>query len=80
MTKTEVEVITSVQRRRRWSAAEKERLVAASLGVNGWLRWTRKVRQRGRRWLMDRTAGKEASRSNLLREAPAESAIDELQA
>jgi transposase len=26
-----IEVITSVQRRRRWSAAEKERLVAASL-------------------------------------------------
>jgi transposase len=31
MTKTQVEVITSVQRRRRWTAAEKERLVAASL-------------------------------------------------
>jgi transposase len=31
MTKTAVEVITSVQRRRRWNAAEKERLVAASL-------------------------------------------------
>ena len=31
MTKTQVEVITSVERRRRWSAAEKERLVAASL-------------------------------------------------
>jgi transposase len=31
MTKGSVEVITSVQRRRRWSAAEKERLVAASL-------------------------------------------------
>ena len=31
MTKSAVEVITSVQRRRRWSAAEKERLVAASL-------------------------------------------------
>jgi len=31
MTKTAVEVITSVERRRRWSAAEKERLVAASL-------------------------------------------------
>jgi transposase len=30
MTKT-VEVITSVERRRRWTAAEKERLVAASL-------------------------------------------------
>jgi transposase len=30
MTK-QVEVITSVQRRRRWAAAEKERLVAASL-------------------------------------------------
>jgi len=30
MTK-QVEVITSVQRRRRWTAAEKERLVAASL-------------------------------------------------
>ena len=27
-----IEVITSVQRRRRWSAVEKERLVAASLG------------------------------------------------
>ena len=31
MSKTAVEVITSVQRRRRWSVAEKERLVAASL-------------------------------------------------
>jgi transposase len=31
MTKTEVEVITSVQRRRRWSRAEKERIVAAAL-------------------------------------------------
>src|SRR5262249_57838643 len=31
MSKTAIEVITSVQRRRRWSAAEKERLVAASL-------------------------------------------------
>jgi transposase len=31
MSKTAIEVITSVQRRRRWSAAEKERLIAASL-------------------------------------------------
>jgi transposase len=31
VSKTAIEVITSVQRRRRWSAAEKERLVAASL-------------------------------------------------
>ena len=31
MTKDQVEVITSVERRRRWSAAEKERIVAASL-------------------------------------------------
>jgi transposase len=31
MSKTAIEVITSAQRRRRWSAAEKERLVAASL-------------------------------------------------
>jgi transposase len=31
MTKTQVEVITSVQRRRRWSSAEKERIVAAAL-------------------------------------------------
>ena len=31
MAKTQVEVIASVERRRRWSAAEKERLVAASL-------------------------------------------------
>ncbi len=31
MTKTQVEVITSVERRRRWSRAEKERLVAASI-------------------------------------------------
>jgi transposase len=31
MSKTAIEVITSVQRRRRWSTAEKERLVAASL-------------------------------------------------
>ena len=31
MTNDRVEVITSVQRRRRWSTAEKERLVAASL-------------------------------------------------
>lgn len=31
MTKAQVEVITSVQRRRRWTAAEKEWIVAASL-------------------------------------------------
>ena len=31
MTKTPVEVITSVQRRRRWSRAEKERIVAAAM-------------------------------------------------
>ncbi len=31
MTKTQVEVITSVQRRRRWTEAQKARLVAASL-------------------------------------------------
>ena len=31
MTKTQVEVITSVQRRRRWSRAEKARIVAAAL-------------------------------------------------
>jgi transposase len=34
MAKTQVEVITSVERRRRWSSAEKERLVAASLEPN----------------------------------------------
>src|ERR1700736_4361175 len=31
MTKTQVEVITSVQRRRRWPRAEKRRLVAAAI-------------------------------------------------
>lgn len=31
MSKAAIEVITSVERRRRWSRAEKERLVAASL-------------------------------------------------
>jgi transposase len=31
MTKTQVEVITSVQRRRRWSRAEKEQIVAATM-------------------------------------------------
>jgi len=31
MTNGRVEVITSVERRRRWSAAERERLVAATL-------------------------------------------------
>ena len=31
MTKQQVEVITSVQRRRRWSRSEKERIVAAAL-------------------------------------------------
>jgi transposase len=31
MTKTQVEVITSVQRRRHWSRAEKERIVAATM-------------------------------------------------
>jgi Transposase len=30
-TKTQVEVITSVQRRRRWPRAEKERIVAAAM-------------------------------------------------
>lgn len=32
MTNGPVEVITSVERRRRWNSAEKERLVAATLG------------------------------------------------
>ena len=31
MTKTQVEVITSVQRRRHWSGAEKERIVATAM-------------------------------------------------
>jgi transposase len=31
MTKNQVEVITSVQRRRRWPISEKERIVAAAL-------------------------------------------------
>jgi transposase len=31
VTKAQVEVLASVERRRRWSAAEKERIVAASL-------------------------------------------------
>lgn len=31
MTKTQIEVITSVERRRRWLRAEKERIVAAAL-------------------------------------------------
>jgi transposase len=31
MTKTQVEVITSVERRRRWSRAEKERIIAAAM-------------------------------------------------
>ena len=31
MTKAQVEVITSVQRRRRWSRADKERIVAAAM-------------------------------------------------
>jgi transposase len=31
MTKTQIEVITSVQRRRRWSQAEKEQIVAAAM-------------------------------------------------
>jgi transposase len=31
MAKTQVEVITSIERQRRWSSAEKERLVAGSL-------------------------------------------------
>ena len=31
MTRAQVEVITSVPRRRRWSRAEKERIVAAAL-------------------------------------------------
>jgi transposase len=31
MTRAQVEVITSVQRRRRWSRAEKERIVAAAI-------------------------------------------------
>src|SRR5262245_25517752 len=31
MTKAQVEVITSVQRRRRWTLAEKERIVAAAI-------------------------------------------------
>lgn len=40
MTKQQVDVITSVQRRRRWSRAEKERIVAAALAPGRLLpRW-----------------------------------------
>src|SRR3989442_11472574 len=35
MSKTQVEVITSVQRRRRWAISEKERIVAAALEPGG---------------------------------------------
>jgi transposase len=35
MTRGAVEVITSVERRRRWSAAEKEQLIAATLEPGG---------------------------------------------
>jgi transposase len=60
MTSTQVEVITSVQRRRRWPRAEKERIVAASLepgasssavareagiGVSQLFRWRRQLCQ-----------------------------------
>jgi transposase len=38
MTNGRVEVITSVERRRRWSLAEKQRLVSASLEPGDW-RW-----------------------------------------
>jgi transposase len=34
MTKAPIEVITSIQRRRRWSQAEKERIVAAAMEPN----------------------------------------------
>jgi hypothetical protein len=44
MSKSAIEVITSVQRRRRWSAEEKERLVAASLEPGtGCPRWLAKL-------------------------------------
>ena len=38
MSKTQVEVITSVQRRRRWAISEKERIVAVALepGAVAW--------------------------------------------
>jgi transposase len=35
MTKGRIEIITSVQRRRRWSTAEKQQLVAAALAPGG---------------------------------------------
>ena len=38
MTKTQVEVITSVQRRRSWPRAEKERIVAAAMEPGAALR------------------------------------------
>jgi hypothetical protein len=38
MTKTQIEVITSVQRRRSWSRAEKERIVAAAMEPGAALR------------------------------------------
>jgi len=56
MTKTQAEVITSVQRRRRWSRAEKERIVAAAMeagavasevaraaGIHTRFRWRRQL-------------------------------------
>ena len=41
MTNGQIEVITSVQRRRRWSRAEKERIVAAALEPGA--RWHAKL-------------------------------------
>jgi hypothetical protein len=45
MRNTAIEVITSVQRRRRWGAEEKERLVAGIPGVGGG-----RLRGRSRSW------------------------------
>ena len=49
MTKTQVEVVTSVQRRRRWTPADKERIVAASLEPGAALQKTREGHREVRR-------------------------------
>jgi transposase-like protein len=54
MTNAQVEVITSVQWRRRWSRAEKERIVAASLEPDAVA--SRAGRRRGRRPGRDESA------------------------
>ena len=69
MTKTQVEVITSVQRRRSWSLAEKERIVAAAMEPGAVAFFARTVDNRSRTRCAQGTHGASAAHKSFVKVA-----------